>query len=510
MDVDNMQDVRFAECNNNKSAIGSDRKHIVDKMLEDEIALGHYRIVSKRPRIINALGAVEKPGTSDLRLIMDASRPVGRSLNSYADPEHFSLETVDNAVSMLNRGWYQAKIDLKNGYRSVGISERNYECTGIKWKFGTDNHYTYLVDTRLCMGASKSPSIFQRITSAICRMMRHRGFQCIVYLDDFYLCAETEWACQQAYDVLTTLLVSLGFTINIRKSVPPCTRMIFLGIEIDTCTQTMSIPQDKLTLLREDILAWQGKKSASKRSIQSLLGRMNWAAKCVRAARPYMRRFISLIKGLRRPGHRIRLSAAAKHDLAWWASFATVFNGVSFWHVRGSRPNHVAATDASVTGGGAACSDGDFLYSGWESDCPEVAGASINIKELYTILLALRRWGQSWRRSTVHIYTDSNVALYSIRKGAIDNTQGMAFIREIHLISAIYGIHLVMKRIDTKLNYFADALSRFDVSVFAAKAFSMLMNPSLHNCRHVCDPLRHMSADSWFYLLQRWHNSRRY
>ena len=134
MDVDNMQDMRFAECNNNKSAIGSDRKHIVDKMLEDEIALGHYRIVSKRPRIINTLGAVEKPGTSDLRLIMDASRPVGRSLNSYADPEHFSLETVDNAVSMLNRGWYQAKIDLKNGYRSVGISERNYECTGIKWK----------------------------------------------------------------------------------------------------------------------------------------------------------------------------------------------------------------------------------------------------------------------------------------------------------------------------------------------------------------------------------------
>ena len=47
MDVDNMQDVRFAECNNNKSATGSDRKHIVDKMLED--ALGHYRIVSKRP-----------------------------------------------------------------------------------------------------------------------------------------------------------------------------------------------------------------------------------------------------------------------------------------------------------------------------------------------------------------------------------------------------------------------------------------------------------------------------
>ena len=127
--------------------------------------------------------------------------------------------------------------------------------------------------------------------------MRHRGFKCIVYLNDFYLCAETEPACQQAYDVLTALLVSLGFTLNISKLVPPCTRLIFSGIEIDTCTQTLSIPQDKLTVLREDILAWQGKKSASKRSIQSLLGRMNWAAKCVRAARPYMRRFISVPAG---------------------------------------------------------------------------------------------------------------------------------------------------------------------------------------------------------------------
>ena len=233
--------------------------------------------------------------------------------------------------------------------------------------------------------------------------MRHRGFKCIVYLDDFYLCSETKRASQQAYDVLTALLVSLGFTINIRKSVSPCTRLIILGIEIDTCTQTLSIPQDELTMLREDILAWQGKKAASKRSMQSLLGRMNWAAKCVRAAWSYMRRFISLITGLRRPGHRIRLSAVAKHDLAWWASFATVFNGVPFWHVRGSQPNHVVATDASVTGGGAACSEGDFLYSGWESDCPKVAGASINIKELYSAG-ASALWAKLVALNSAHIY----------------------------------------------------------------------------------------------------------
>ena len=151
---------------------------------------------------------------------MDASLPENGSLNSYAQPDHFSLENVDAAVKLLGKNWYQAKIDLRKGYRSVPISPKNFDFTGIKWKFAGDKDSTYLIDTRLCMGASKAPSIFQKITSAVCGMMRYRGYLCIVYLDDFYVCAETKEECQAAYDFLWGLLTDLGFTINIKNLYP--------------------------------------------------------------------------------------------------------------------------------------------------------------------------------------------------------------------------------------------------------------------------------------------------
>ena len=276
-----------------------------------------------------------------------------------------------------------------------------------------------------------------------------------------------------------------------------------MGIEINTESCTLSIPESKINALRDEMCKWQGRKSASKRAIQRLLGRMNWAAKCVRAARPCMRRLIALTKGHRRRSERVRLTAAVKEDLKWWIDFTEQFNGVSYWYPNQTQPDHVAVTDASPSGGAAAYA-GDFLYTLWECDVPSVRYENIHVKEMYAILLAIRHWGHCWRNSLVHMYTDSNVALYTIWKGAIDSAVGMHIIREIHLLLAVHNIYLELKRIDTKANWFADALSRLDNIKFARKAFAMLFDPALHKCRVVCDPLRHMTFDSWLCLLQAW------
>ena len=52
-------------------------------------------------------------------------------------------------------------------YRSVGIRPSQYHMTVVKWKFEGDKDVTYLVDTRLMMGASKSPSVFHRLPLAV-------------------------------------------------------------------------------------------------------------------------------------------------------------------------------------------------------------------------------------------------------------------------------------------------------------------------------------------------------
>ena len=310
--------------------------------------MGHFIQTSKKPTIVNAIGAVPKDNSDELRLITDASRPTGSSLNSYMSLESFKFDTVDTAISLLSKDFYQCKLDLRHGYRSVPIHPDDYPLCGLKWYFDGSAHPTYLMDTRLCFGAAKAPQIFQRLTSVITRMMRRRGYSaCICYLDDFYMCAASYEDAMAAYECLQELLTSLGFRINRDKSVPPTRELTFLGININTQHQTMSLPQGKLESLQLELLNWQKKRRVTKKELQQILGKLNWAAKVVRAVRPFMRRLINLLPTVVQSHHHIRLSAAAKKDIAWLLSFSMQFNGVAFWLSANPLPDHAMASDAT-------------------------------------------------------------------------------------------------------------------------------------------------------------------
>jgi hypothetical protein len=62
----------------------------------------------------------------------------------------------------------------------------------------------------------------------------------------------------------------------------------------------------------------------------------------------------------------------------------------------------VISTDACLTGG-AAYYNTDWFYVNWMIDFPSVSDVHINLKELFTVLLALRRWGHKWKNTYVHI-----------------------------------------------------------------------------------------------------------
>ena len=220
---------------------------------------------------------------------------------------------------------------------------------------------------------------------------------------------------------------------------------------------------------------------------------MNWAAKCVRAARVHMQHLIALTRGLRWRQHRIRIPVAARKDLLWWAHFATRFNGVSHWHSHVALSDHMVAIDASLSGGARRRLFINQLAVWWASIIGCVNKHSGNVHN--------PTGAQALGGHLVHLYTDSNVALYTIGKGRLNNDIGMDVIQEIHLILATYDICLELKRINTKDNSFAYALSRIDNVKFAYHAFSMLLDPDLHRCQVICSPLIHTTLQSWFYLL---------
>ena len=73
---------------------------------------------------------------------------------------------------------------------------------------------------------------------------------------------------------------------------PPGTIVTCLGVLVDTETATISIPPEKLQEICNTVQEWSGRKSCSKRQLQSLLGQLLYVLICVRPARLFLNRML--------------------------------------------------------------------------------------------------------------------------------------------------------------------------------------------------------------------------
>ena len=136
-----------AEMDYHRSATDLAVRDQVESTLLEEIAAGNYMVAMEKPIIVSALGAIPKPDSNEVHLIHDCSQPEGKGLNTYVDIGHFSFQTLEDAVKLLGPGYFMAKVDIHHAYRSVPIHPGNYRATGLKWQFGHNCHFTYLMDT---------------------------------------------------------------------------------------------------------------------------------------------------------------------------------------------------------------------------------------------------------------------------------------------------------------------------------------------------------------------------
>ena len=162
----------------------------------------------------------------------------------------------------------------------------------------------YLYDTKLPFGAKRSPEIFHHFTQSITRNMSRRGFFVVAYLDDFLIISESEHDCWTAFWELITLLGRLGLTVNWNKVVYPCQRLTYLGIEIDSRRRQLRLPNHKLRDIRALLSQTLAKSKFSKRELQSLAGKLNFAACVVYGGRTFLRRIIDALNTLTQPYHR--------------------------------------------------------------------------------------------------------------------------------------------------------------------------------------------------------------
>ena len=236
--IDENASPHLVKCENHPSAWqGSPLYKEATEQVLKEIKMGHYEVLPEPPEIVSPIAVIPKPN-GGVRLIHDCSRPEGQAVNDYCTADwKQKFSRVDDAAALVTRGCFMAKIDLQNAYRCVSISQHSQKVTGLQWQFGS--RIVYLRDTRLPFGSKLAPGIFHRLTQAVKRMLKRHGLTAtVVYLDDFFIKGETFEECLNALNITVRLLRKLGFHINWNKVIDPCTKITFLGIEIDSLEMT--------------------------------------------------------------------------------------------------------------------------------------------------------------------------------------------------------------------------------------------------------------------------------
>ena len=296
--------------------------------------------------------------------------------------------------------------------------------------------------------------------------MTHDDVQGIHYLDDFLLFgAPGVPQCAVALCKALARCASLGVPVAPAKTEGPTTKIIFLGIEIDTICMTLSLPQVKLVRLRSMIRQWSEKHSCTKRELLSLIGCLQHACCVVRPGRSFLRRMIDLSSGVQALHHRVRLNAGFRSDLKWWGCFLPMWNGSGLLcSVIKREPQVVLTSDASGSWGcGAFTSTGQWFQLALSDSWQEV---HITVKELLPIVLAAATWGLLWLGFTVSCRCDNAAVVAIVNSGRSRMDRAMHLMRCLSFFLARWDMMFVCSHIPGTDNCAADALSRNSLSSF--------------------------------------------
>ena len=211
---------------------------------------------------------------------------------------------------------------------------------------------------------------------------------------------------------------------------------MFLGVMFDTESCTLSLSEERLLEIRDLISDWLDKVEASRKELQSLLGKLNFVASCVRPGRIFISRLLETLRSLNDTGVTL-LSPSFKKDLLWWHKFLPTYNGVSMMPFE-----EWTSTDSVLSFG--ISGDSFVIVMDNEYCCGEipvtVEGYAVKpkVKEVIVLLVALKIWGSSLHGQRFKVYCQHACTVQAINHGRSKDDLVQACLREIWFIAAQY------------------------------------------------------------------------
>lgn len=177
------------------------------------------------------------------------------------------------------------------------------------------------------MGLRTGAYIAQRTANALRYIHNNMGYDSVVYIDD-YIGAQQWLMAYLASEGLSKLFGVSGFIENFDKKKYPGQYQLILGLWFNSIKMSMEIDVVRLEEIKRETTAWLSKKEAKRKEVESIVGLLNFVAKCVRPSRIFMTRLFDFLKEMPLKGS-VELSDGFKQDISWWNKFMPHYNGVS-------------------------------------------------------------------------------------------------------------------------------------------------------------------------------------
>ena len=326
-----------------------------------EIRAGKTRFVRSSEKVVlNPLNTGPKKDGS-FRPILNLSHPDEFSVNSETPREFktcslISFEQVAEWILGLGKGCFIAALDLKSAWRQFPIDLNAQRLMGSCWEGLT------LTDTALPFGWCESVRIFTEIDAVIafvldCRLPMDLRVQIsrwwlIAYIDDFSFGAPSSVLCARLLQFVIQTFDFLGLVIKWEKLQAPSQSVKILGYLYDSRDLTVALPAEKVSEYSK-FIAWILKRRSVKRVIfESLLGKLNDAAKIVWPGRALLKFAYTLLPPIRIAYHHIPLTRRVKADFRIFDSYLHTIKKVPLVHVTRtiSKFDCTVYSDASKSG----------------------------------------------------------------------------------------------------------------------------------------------------------------
>ena len=189
---------------------------------------------------------------------------------------------------------------------------------------------------------------------------------------------------------------------------------------------------------------------------------------CVHTSRIFLSRLLNALHSFPSNCKSPIATLEMHHDLAWWQTFLSLYNGV--WVIKPadwSFADFRFTTDACLTGGGATCLDKCLTFP--FPDFVLHAGSHISALELFTVIVAVKFWAIGFQLRQFLVSCDNKAVVTVINSGSTKDPFVQRCLGQLWFTSELHDVDLRVRHILGEHNTLAYALSRWDNTSFQTR-----------------------------------------